>query len=178
MPPLPSTNRIHADEFRTALGRFATGVVAITAYEHASGRPTGMAANSFASVSVDPPLVSFCVGRTSSTWPLLRASERLCVAILGAHQVDTCGRLARRGGDKFRDVAWQPATPGGLPVPDGALGWLECSVEAEHPAGDHDIVVARVHHLALGEDRAPLVFFRSQYGAFRLLKEDGTRDGE
>ncbi|WP_151772625.1 flavin reductase family protein [Streptomyces abyssomicinicus] len=178
MPPPPSTNHLDTAVLRDVLGRFATGVVAVTAYEPDGTRPTGLAANSFASVSLEPPLVSFCVARTSGSWPLLRASDRLCVAILGEDQRDVSGRLAARGGDKFRGLAWTPATPGGFPVPDGALGWLECSVEAEHPAGDHDIVVARVHHLAAAHDGPPLVFFRSQYGAFRPVKEDGTRNGE
>ncbi|MGW0604771.1 flavin reductase family protein [Streptomyces sp. NPDC002640] len=178
MPPLPSTNHRNTAVFRDVLGRFATGVVAVTAYAPGGTRPTGLAANSFASVSLDPPLVSFCVARTSSSWPLLRTSDRLCVAILGEDQRDVSERLSARGGDKFRSIAWKPATPGGLPVPVGALGWLECSVEAEHPAGDHDIVVAHVHHLAAIHDGPPLVFFRSQYGAFRPVKEDGTRDGE
>ena len=151
--------------FRTILGRFATGVVAITAIDPETGRPIGLAANSFTSVSLDPALVAFCVAHTSSTWPRLREAGRHCVNILSEPQREVCLRLATKGGEKFRDLEWT-TSPGGSPVIDGALAWLECSVEAEHAAGDHVIVVARVHHLDKHHDGDPLVFYRGSYGRF------------
>lgn len=156
---------IDSRRFRTILGRFATGVVAITAIDPATGRPTGMAANSFTSVSLEPPLVSFCVAHTSTTWPRLRKAERLCVNILAAGQRDVCLRFATRGGEKFAGLDWAPS-PGGGPVVDGALAWLECSVDAEYAAGDHMIVVARVHHLDRHHDGDPLIFYQGGYGSF------------
>jgi flavin reductase (DIM6/NTAB) family NADH-FMN oxidoreductase RutF len=151
--------------FRSILGRFATGVVAITAIEHETGTPTGLAANSFTSVSLDPPLVAFCVAHTSGTWPKLRKSERICVNVLAEPQQQVCLQLAAKGADKFADLGWT-MSPSGLPVIDGALAWLECSVEAEHVAGDHDIIVARVHHLDKHHDGRPLIFFQGGYGSF------------
>ncbi|MEU8269326.1 flavin reductase family protein [Sphaerisporangium sp. NPDC049002] len=151
--------------FRNVLGRFATGVVAITALDPVSGEPCGLVANSFTSVSLDPPLVAFCVAHTSTTWPRLRSAERLCVNVLAEHHEQVSRQLAARGGDKFAGLAWT-TSPGGSPVLDGALAWIDCSVETEHLAGDHLIVVARVHDLDTHEDRGPLVFFRGGYGRF------------
>ena len=152
--------------FRSVLSRFATGVVAVTAIDSASGLPAGLAVNSFTSVSLDPPLVAFCVAHTSRTWPILRASDRFCVNILAAPQLEVSERLAFGSGpDKFTGVGWTHG-PGGAPLIDGALAWIECSVEQEHTAGDHLLVVARVHDLAEHRDGDPLVFYRSGYGAF------------
>jgi flavin reductase (DIM6/NTAB) family NADH-FMN oxidoreductase RutF len=151
--------------FRTVLGRFATGVVAITAIDPDSGQPTGLAANSFTSVSLDPPLVGFCVAHTSTTWPKLRTAERHCVNILSEPQREVCLQLAAKGTDKFSSLEWTKS-PSGSPVIDGALAWIECSVEAEYVAGDHVIVVARVHHLDKHHDGDPLVFYKGSYGRF------------
>ena len=156
---------IDAARYRSVLGRFATGVVAITAIDPAAGRPTGLAANSFTSVSLEPPLVAFCVAHTSTTWPRIRAARRLCVNILGEPQLEICKRLAVRGGDKFAGIDWT-GSPGGSPVIEGALAWIECQVEDEHVAGDHVIVVARVHHLDQNHDGEPLLFYRGSYGRF------------
>ncbi|MET9337661.1 flavin reductase family protein [Nonomuraea sp. NPDC004354] len=154
-----------AKHFRSVLSRFATGVVAITALDPDSGAPSGLAANSFTSVSLDPPLVAFCVAHTSTSWPRLRAAETLTVNVLAEHQQQVCAQLAARGGDKFAGLAWS-RSPGGNPLLEGALAWLECSIEAEHPAGDHVIVVARVHQLDAHADGGPLLFFRGGYGRF------------
>ena len=164
---------IDARRFRGILGHFATGVVAITAIDPETGRPTGLAANSFTSVSLDPALVSFCVAHTSTTWPRLRMAERHCVNILSAPQRDVCLQFASSGGEKFAGLEWSES-PSGEPVIDGALAWLECSVEAEHVAGDHVIVVARVHHLDRHDDGDPLVFYRGCYGTFAATSRTGT----
>lgn len=160
---IPAVNPQH---FRNVLGRYAAGVVAVTAIDPRGGEPCGLAVGSFASVSLDPPLVSFCVSETSTSWPRLRAAETLCVNVLADHQRQVCERLAAPGGDKFAGVSWTPS-PGGAPVLDGALAWIDCVVVAEHPAGDHVIVVARVTGLDRYDDGDPLVFFRGSYGGFR-----------
>ncbi|WP_141577444.1 flavin reductase family protein [Actinomadura sp. WMMA1423] len=162
----PSATGPDPAAFRSVLGRFATGVVAVTALDPASGLPAGLAANSFTSVSLDPPLVAFCVAHTSTTWPIMHTADRFCVNILAAPQPDVSERLAfGRGPEKFSGVGWTRG-PGGAPLIDGALAWIECSVEQEHVAGDHLIVVARVHDLAEHHDGEPLVFYRGGYGAF------------
>ena len=157
---------IDAMRFRSVLGRFATGVVAVTAIDPATGQPTGLAANSFTSVSLDPPLVAFCVAHTSTTWPKVRAANRHCINILAEHQREICLQLATKGGDKFGGLTWTKS-PGGHPVLDGAVAWLECSPEAEHKAGDHVIVVCRVHHLDKHHAGGPLLFYRGSYGRFQ-----------
>ncbi|GAA2575258.1 flavin reductase family protein [Actinomadura fulvescens] len=156
---------IDGARFRSVLGRFATGVVAITAIDTESGRPTGLAANSFTSVSLEPPLVAFCVAHTSTTWPLLRGADRLCINILSEPQLEVCKQLAIKGGDKFANIDWTES-PNGSPVIEGALAWIECAVESEYVAGDHVIVVARVHHLDKHHDGDPLLFYKGGYGRF------------
>ncbi|MFF2808889.1 flavin reductase family protein [Streptomyces sp. NPDC058000] len=150
---------------RAVFGAFATGVVAVTAYDERAGGPVGLAANSFASVSLAPPLLSFCVAVTSTSWPRMRTAARIAINVLGAHQRPVCERFAARGGDKFAGVDWFPS-PAGAPVVRDSLGWLECTVEHEYPAGDHLIVVARVQELSGPHPGGPLLFFRSGYGRF------------
>lgn len=147
--------------FREVLGHFATGVVVIAATDPETGEPAGLAANSFTSVSLDPPLVGFCIARTSTSWPKIRRCERICINVLSAQQTEICKQLATRGGNKFAGIEWSPS-PGGAPAIHGAVAWLEVSVTDEHPAGDHVIVVSRV--LSLGAaSQLPLLFYRGTY---------------
>jgi 3-hydroxy-9,10-secoandrosta-1,3,5(10)-triene-9,17-dione monooxygenase reductase component len=150
---------------RQALGLFASGVTVVTT---GSGPDDvhGMTANAFTSVSLDPPLVAFCVAHTSTSWPRLRAARTQTVNVLAEHQQSVCAALASKGGDKFAGLEWTKS-PGGNPMISDALAWIDCSIEAEHPAGDHVIVVARVHDLGVHGDGGPLVFFRGGYGRFR-----------
>ncbi|MEY9890095.1 3-hydroxy-9,10-secoandrosta-1,3,5(10)-triene-9,17-dione monooxygenase reductase component [Catenulispora sp. MAP5-51] len=151
-----------AESFLAVLSRLASGVVAVTGL--ADGGPVGLTVSSFVSVSLDPPLVSFCVARTSRTWPLLRTGGRVCVNILSQEQAVDAARFALRDADRFGGVRWRPS-PAGLPVLDGGLAWLECTVQVEHGAGDHDIVVCRVDRLDEGAaESGPLVRFRGAYG--------------
>nr|BFE57597.1 flavin reductase family protein [Dactylosporangium thailandense] len=146
-------------ELRRVFGAFPSGVTAVAAL--VDGVPVGLAASSFTPVSLDPPLVSVCIGRASSTWPRLRRSARLGVSVLSAHQAHLGRQLSGRG-DRFAGVTWR-ATRGGEILLDGACAWLECSVEREIPAGDHDIALLRVHALDADRDTPPLVFHRSAF---------------
>lgn len=148
------------DEMRRVLGSFASGVVVVTGDD--DGIPVGITCQSFASVSLDPPLVLFCPARTSLSWPRIQASGRFVVNVLAGDQQDLCDRFAVRGGDKFAGVAWEP-TPWGPSLP-GALATVHCLVEAVHPGGDHHIVVGRVEQLVTHREDGPLVFFRGAYG--------------
>lgn len=159
----PPEHELDAALLRETMSRFATGVVAVTAFEP-DGAPIGLAVNSFTSVSLDPPLVAFCVAHTSSSWPRLRTAGRFCLNVLGDGQRHVAAQLSGKP-DKFRGLRWSPV-PAGAPVLVGALAWLECSVDAEHPAGDHVIVVSRVHHAEPAGHRYPLVFFDGEYGTF------------
>ncbi len=147
-------------EMRRVLGSFATGVTVVTGM--ALGEPVGFSCQSFASVSLDPPLVLFCPAHTSRSWPLIRDAGRFCVNVLADGQEDLCMRFATTGSDKFGGLAWT-ATPWG-PSLDGVLSTVMCDVQAVHPAGDHDVVIGHVRELVLHREAAPLVFYRGTFG--------------
>ena len=152
--------------FRRVLGRFTTGVTAVTATAP-DGRPIGLTVNSFTSVSLNPPLVSFCIDRLSRSWPDVRATGRLCVNILGRDQRALCAQFS--SGDaarRFHGVEWFPA-PDGSPVLAESIAWLNGAVHAEHAAGDHVIVVVRVDRLEERGDRPPLVLFGGRFVEFQ-----------
>ena len=152
-------------EFRAVLGHFATGVTVVTAIDRDTGEPAGLSVNSFTSVSLHPPLVAFCVAKTSSTWPRIRAAGRFTVNVLAGHQEPVSRRFAARSQDKFKDVAWAPAPSGG-PILDGVLAWIDGTIEAEHDAGDHMLVVGRVTDLEVATAGDPLIFYRGGYGRY------------
>lgn len=148
--------------FRRVLGNLPTGVTVITA-EHADG-PVGMACNSVTSVSLEPPLISFCPARTSETWPTLQAAGKLCVSVMARHHAEATRAFARKGVDRFAGVSHHRRPCG--PALDDAVAWLDCKIHAVHEAGDHLIVVAKVVALEARADASPLVFFRGAYGTF------------
>lgn len=125
----------------------------------------GLSVNSFTSVSLEPALVGFCVARRSTTWPLLREAGTFCVNILAEDQEALSRTFSTAGLDRFMGVGWR-AAPSGAPVLAGVLAWIDCTVEAEYDAGDHLIVVGRVHELDLLQEGRPLVFYRGGYGRF------------
>ena len=153
--------RPDAGEFRAALGQFATGVTIITAVD--DGEPVGVAANSFTSVSLDPPLVLFCVARSSSTWPRIEKARKFAVNILGEHQKELSGLFATKGADRFGQTDWHLGV-GGSPVLHDTLAYLDCEFWNEYDGGDHVIVVGRVLDLGLQRNAGPLLFFRGKYG--------------
>ncbi len=156
-------------DFRRVLGHFASGVTVVTAYDEEGGGPAGFACQSFASLSLDPPLVAFMVGRTSTTWPRIARAGAFCVNVLGADQEAVCRAFAVSGAhaDKFAGVPHTPAPTTGSPRLLGAPAWLDCTVHAVHTGGDHLVVVGRVHALdATDEGGDPLLFHQ---GRFRRL---------
>jgi flavin reductase (DIM6/NTAB) family NADH-FMN oxidoreductase RutF len=155
-------------QMRRVLGSFATGVVVVTGDD--DGIPVGFTCQSFASVSLDPPLVLFCAAHTSLSWPRIRRSGRFAVNVLANDQQAVGMSFAVSGADKFATVGWQP-TPWG-PCLDGSLASVLCDVEDIYRAGDHDIVVGRVGRLVLHREIGPLVFFR---GAFGLATQGEVR---
>lgn len=158
---------VDAGGFRHVLGHYPTGVAVVTA---SAPGPVGMAVNSFTSVSLQPPLVSFCAALTSSTWPQIRPGGRFAVNILGEGQHDLSRQFSRRRADRFEGVSWSPSAAGS-PLLAGALAWLDCEIEAEHPAGDHLIVVGLVRDMGCGDGR-PVVFWRGGYGALGLFEPE------
>ncbi|MFB6959029.1 flavin reductase family protein [Streptomyces sp. NPDC056309] len=158
---------IDTDHFRDVLGRFASGVTVVAAADE-DGTPAGLACQSFASLSLDPPLVLVCVGRTSSSWPKVEAAGRFGISVLAEDQKAVCAALGRRGGDKFAGVGWSLSRNGAVRI-DGALAHIDCAVRDVVEAGDHYVVIARVLELTAREDGSPLLYFRSDFakGVFR-----------
>jgi flavin reductase (DIM6/NTAB) family NADH-FMN oxidoreductase RutF len=154
------TATIESLELRRVFGAFPTGVTALAAL--VDGQPAGLAASSFTSVSLDPPIASVCVARTSTTWPSLRTRDRIGVSVLGESQEEICLALAATGVERFRSVGWR-ATPDGAVVLDGSRAWFECAVVEEIEAGDHSIVLLDVHEIGVDLTIAPLVFCGSEF---------------
>ncbi|MFG3659324.1 flavin reductase family protein [Streptomyces sp. NPDC047706] len=154
---------VEAQEFRRVLGSFATGVTVVTA--PAPDGAAGSACQSFSSLSLDPPLVAFMVGRASTTWPRIARAGVFCVNVLSAGQGELCRGFAVRGGDKFAGAAYDTAPVSGSPRLAGTLAWIDCTIHAVHTGGDHLIVVGRVAALGTGdgEDRAPLLFHKGRF---------------
>jgi len=150
-----------ARSFRDALGRFATGVTFITAAPDAE--PAGLIVNSLTSVSLEPPLVSFCPSRSSLTWSRMRRAGRFGVNVLGLQHERFVARAAPAGADRFAGLEWQPGR-GGVPLLTDALASFECEIVAQHPAGDHWIVLGRVDNLRASPIQAPLLFFAGEFG--------------
>jgi 3-hydroxy-9,10-secoandrosta-1,3,5(10)-triene-9,17-dione monooxygenase reductase component len=153
---------VEAQELRRVLGHFPTGVTVITA--HGEDGPVGMAANSFTSVSLEPPLVLICPAKSSTTWPLIRAARRFCANILAQNHAEICRQFAQAEGDRFAGVSLHERPFG--PALDEAVAWIECEIDSEYDAGDHRIVVARVDAIQSAEEAEPLVFFRGGFGRF------------
>jgi len=149
--------------FRSILGYLPTGIVIVAA--NAPEGPVGMSCNSFTSVSLSPPLVSVCAAESSTTWPSIRRTGEFCVSILASHHAHTCRTFAQRGVDRFAEGRWHERARG--PGLYDAAAWIDCEIEAEHEAGDHWIVVARVVEMQAHDFEArPLVFYRGRYGSF------------
>lgn len=150
--------------FRQVLGHFASGVAVITTCDEQG--PAGLTCQSFTAVSLDPPLVSFAPSRRSRSWPRIRRAGRFCANVLAADQEQVCRAFATSGRDKFTGVPWQ-LSAGGSPVIEGALSWVDCTIEAVYDGGDHLIVLGLVHDLDVAREGPPLVFFRGSYGSYR-----------
>ena len=150
-----------ARTFRDALGCFATGVTIITAMD-AEGQPIGLTANSFTSVSLDPPLLLVCVANNAGSAAVLRDAERFAVNVLQIGQQPTSNRFAGKGEDRFANTPWEVGEFG-TPVLTGSLSSFECARDAVHDGGDHFILVGRVLKAMFEPRRDPLLYFRGKY---------------
>lgn len=155
-----SSAGVDPSEFRKVLGHFASGVVVVTG--GSGGDPLGMTAQSFSSLSLDPPLVLFCPAKNSTTWPRLRQLSRFCVNVLADSQQGVSLQFASSGGDKFSGADWSWSDRGN-PLIAGAIAYVECSLSDVHDAGDHEIAVGQVEELRLGDAGHPLLFFRGEF---------------
>jgi 3-hydroxy-9,10-secoandrosta-1,3,5(10)-triene-9,17-dione monooxygenase reductase component len=149
------------DLFRSVLGYFPTGVAVMTSTD--GGLPIGMTVQSLCSLSLDPPKILVCPARSSTTWPRIERRGGLCVNLLAEDQADLARRFARSGTDKFQGVEWSRSTHTGSPILVGSLAWIDCWVAAQHPGGDHQIVVCDVIALGAHADQRALVFWHSAF---------------
>ncbi len=162
---------VDAARFRQALGRHASGVVVVT-----GPGPVGLTATSLTSVSLDPPLVSFCVGRDSTTWPDLRTAEVFAVNMLAAGQDAVASRFARRGGDRFAAPTSWEAGPYDVPILDGTVAHLLCEPYDTIALGDHWLVAGLVIGTGHGTTGDPLLYHGGRYGRFAPHAEQGGQN--
>ena len=160
----PAGSTVDGARFRQVLGHFPTGVTVITATTESG--PVGLAVGSFFSVSLDPPLVAFCAGKSSTSYPKIQAAGHYCVNVLADAQEDVSRVFASKGDDKFATIGWRRSPVTGAPIINDVLAWIDCEIDAVHEAGDHFIVIGRVLELEVGHDGGPLVFFRGGYGRY------------
>ncbi len=153
--------------FRNALGCFPTGVAVVTA--GAGNAVMGITVNSFTSVSLDPPLVLWCMDRKSSRYRTFTTVKNFTISILGSAHRTVSVRLAKPGEHKLDGLPLAP-TESGPPGLADSLALLECAREAVHDGGDHAIIIGRVLRVTWDKTGAPLLFFRGRYGA---LAEEG-----
>jgi flavin reductase (DIM6/NTAB) family NADH-FMN oxidoreductase RutF len=145
---------------REAFGHFPSGVIAIAA--EVDGVRAGLAASTFVPVSLNPPLVSFCVQTTSETWPKLKSLPALGISVLGQSHDTAARTLAAKTGDRFAGLETVSSEAGAVFV-KGTSVWLESAVEQEVPAGDHSIVIMRVLDITVHREVEPIVFHRSGF---------------
>lgn len=152
---------------RDALGRFATGVAVVTAIDP-DGRPIGLTVNSFAAVSLAPPLVLWSLANGSHSFEAYRAASHHCINVLSADQVDLSNRFATWPTDRFAGLHWRPGS-GGAPVIAGCIARFEVRNEIQHQAGDHLVFIGQVVSFAQNGELAPLLF---QGGRYRFLARE------
>lgn len=147
--------------FRAALGRFATGVTIVTA-RAADGSLVGLTANSFNSVSLDPPLVLWSLSRLSLALPVFHSGSHYAIHVLGAHQRALAERFAARGVDRWAGLAHHPGV-GGAPLLDDAVAVFECFNRSRYEEGDHIIFVGQVERCSHRTDLAPLLYHGGRF---------------
>lgn len=159
-PPDDPEAAAAARQFRDTLSRFCSGVTVITSVS--DGQPVGMTCQSFASVSLHPPLVMFIPAKTSRAWPKMQRAGHFTVNFLSADQQAVSNTFATRDADKFGGVEWTPGVTG-APVLPGVLGHIDCTVHAAYEVGDHYVVIGKVQDLSIDSDEPPLLFYRGAY---------------
>ncbi|MBA4762147.1 MULTISPECIES: flavin reductase family protein [unclassified Sphingomonas] len=147
-------------DLRQLFGRFPTGVTALCAMN--GDQPIGMTASAFVAISLKPALVSVCIKHGSWTWQQLRGCDRIGISFLGHGHAAVARQLSQRSDDRFEGLDYDVTTNGGLFLA-GATAWLECALEREIPAGDHDIVLFRLHRASVANAVMPLVFHSSDF---------------
>ena len=152
---------VEESRFREVMSRLVTGVALVTG--RLDGSVHGLTVNAVSSVSLEPPLVLVCLDRSGTSHDPIIASGAFAVSVLASGQEELALRFSRgTHRERFNGIEFRAGASGSPVLPD-ALAWLDCSIRAVHPAGDHSIVVGEVLRCGAG-DGDPLVFFRSEYG--------------
>lgn len=149
-------------DFRRTLGCFATGVTVITVLD-GEGKPRGLTANAFSSLSLDPPQILVCIDHRADTYPVISRATAFTVNVLAEEQREISQRFAGKGENKFDGIAHHTGD-NGAPILDGALAVIECLVEQTHEAGDHTVFIGSVERVDHGPGK-PLLFFRGNYAS-------------
>ncbi|WP_406269510.1 flavin reductase family protein [Nocardia sp. NBC_00881] len=168
---MTADGRVEIDprQFRNVLGQFCTGITVITTLD-GDQVPIGFACQSFAALSLEPPLVLFCPTKASRSWAAIEKSGRFGVNVLAEEQRELCARFGSREPDKFADAAWHTSDLG-LPLLDDALATIQCTVDSVVDGGDHYIVIGRVQTMSeTTTSGRPLLFYRGQYTAIEPEK--------
>ena len=157
---------IGPDDFRRLLGHFASGVTVVTTRD-SQGRPAGLTASAFTSVSLNPPMILVCVAQNAQSYEALQGAERFAVNILGQGQETLSNRFATKSSsaaEKFEGIGYKPGMLG-LPILADALASLECTTVHAYPGGDHTIFVGRIEAGASrdGDGAEPLLYYRGRY---------------
>ncbi|HEX6363689.1 MAG TPA: flavin reductase family protein [Albitalea sp.] len=160
-PSRAQTPSFDARQFRAALGMFATGVTIVTARD-AAGAPIGLTANSFNSVSLDPPLVLWSLARAAGSMPHFSRGSHYAINILAAEQRELAERFSRREPDRFAGVAFREGHAG-APLLEGAAAVFECFNRSRYAEGDHVIFVGEVEHCQRRDGAQPLIFHGGRY---------------
>lgn len=150
---------ISDDQFRDAMSRYPTGVTVVTAMR--DGKAYGITANSFASVSLNPPLVLWSVGKQGDRGEIFANAKQFAICFLAQDQADIAQYCAEN--DDLPEGRWS-TNPAGLPVIDGAGVILSCQLYAVYPGGDHDIIVAEVISIQVKDEKGALSFYNREYG--------------
>ncbi len=166
--PADAPEAFDARDFRRALGSFGTGVTIVTA-QTPDGRRAGLTCNSFASVSLNPPLVLWSLVIHSPSLRIFQEATHFAVNVLALEQADLAMKFARSGTDKFEGVAWK-AGSGEAPVLDGVAASFECRNSYRYYGGDHIIFMGEVEHYARRDDAEPLLFVKGQFGQFEASR--------
>jgi 3-hydroxy-9,10-secoandrosta-1,3,5(10)-triene-9,17-dione monooxygenase reductase component len=152
-------SEIDEGKFKETLGHFATGITIVTAME--DGQPVGFTCQSFAALSLQPPMIAIAPAKSSTSWPRMVKAGAFCVNILAQDQEQLCLSFAVSRGYKFDGVCWHVGVSG-TPILHGCLATIECALDSIHDAGDHELVIGRVLSLSTGNG-SPLLFYKSRF---------------
>lgn len=162
--PALDTRRITSDHYRAVLRHLPTGVAAICSTNAVTGAQNGMIVGTFASLSMEPALVTFSVTHTSTSWPKISEAGTFSISLLAEDQQQVCRALSAKGEDKLSDVRWSESACG-TPHIHGSVAWFDCRIEQQFVAGDHVVVIASVLEMTPGEGN-PLIFHGGRFGSF------------